>query len=200
MASENRLLRLQELKERVNHAGGKKRIQGQHDRGKFTARERVMKLLDKSSFEEFDAFVTHQCTDFDMDKNRPLTDGVITGYGTIHGRLVFIFAQDFTIFGGSLSMAHAEKIIKVMDMAAKVGAPLIGINDSGGARIQEGVVSLAGYAEIFLRNVLYSGVIPQISLVLGPCAGGAVYSRAIMDFVFMTEEISYMFLLGPKVL
>jgi acetyl-CoA carboxylase carboxyltransferase component len=200
MASENRLLRLQELKERVKLAGGKKRIQSQHERGKFTARERVMKLLDKDSFEEFDALVTHQCTDFEMEKNRPLTDGVITGYGTIHGRLVFLFAQDFTIFGGSLSMAHAEKIIKVMDMAAKVGAPLIGINDSGGARIQEGVVSLAGYAEIFLRNVLYSGVIPQISLVLGPCAGGAVYSPAITDFVFMTEDISYMFLTGPKVL
>ncbi|HLP18334.1 MAG TPA: acyl-CoA carboxylase subunit beta [Bacteroidota bacterium] len=200
MSSENRILRLQELKEKARLGGGKKRIQSQHERGKFTARERVTKLLDKGSFEEFDEFVTHQCTDFEMDKNRPFTDGVITGYGTVHGRMVFVFAQDFTIFGGSLSMAHAEKIIKVMDMAARTGAPLIGINDSGGARIQEGVVSLAGYAEIFLRNVLYSGVIPQISVVMGPCAGGAVYSPAITDFVFMTEDISYMFLTGPKVL
>jgi acetyl-CoA carboxylase carboxyltransferase component len=167
MSSENRILHLQELKDRAKLGGGKKRIQSQHERGKFTARERVAKLLDKGSFEEFDTFVTHQCTDFEMEKNRPFTDGVITGYGTIHGRTVFLFAQDFTIFGGSLSMAHAEKIIKVMDMAAKAGAPLIGINDSGGARIQEGVVSLAGYAEIFLRNVMYSGVIPQISVVMG---------------------------------
>ncbi|MGE5313732.1 MAG: acyl-CoA carboxylase subunit beta [Acidobacteriota bacterium] len=200
MSADNRIQKLQEMKDRAKLGGGKKRIQVQHERGKFTARERIAKLLDKGSFEEFDALVTHQCTDFEMEKNRPFTDGVITGYGTIHGRLVFLFAQDFTIFGGSLSMAHAEKIIKIMDLAARSGAPLIGINDSGGARIQEGVVSLAGYAEIFLRNVRYSGVIPQISIIMGPCAGGAVYSPAITDFVFMTEDISYMFLTGPKVL
>jgi acetyl-CoA carboxylase carboxyltransferase component len=199
MALEKKLLDLVTRKEKGRLAGGEKRIASQHEKGKYTARERVEKILDAGSFEEFDMFVTHRCTDFDMQKNQPLTDGVITGYGTIQGRLVFIFSQDFTIFGGSLSKAYAEKIVKVMEMAAKVGAPLIGINDSGGARIQEGVDSLAGYADIFLRNVLYSGVVPQISLVLGPCAGGAVYSPAITDFILMVEKNSYMFLTGPKV-
>jgi acetyl-CoA carboxylase carboxyltransferase component len=199
MALEKKLLDLVTRKEKGRTAGGEKRIASQHEKGKYTARERVEKILDAGSFEEFDMFVTHRCTDFDMQKNQPLTDGVITGYGTIQGRLVFIFSQDFTIFGGSLSKAYAEKIVKVMEMAAKVGAPVIGINDSGGARIQEGVDSLAGYADIFLRNVLYSGVVPQISLVLGPCAGGAVYSPAITDFILMVEKTSYMFLTGPKV-
>jgi acetyl-CoA carboxylase carboxyltransferase component len=199
MAPDKKLLDLVTRKEKGRKAGGEKRIASQHEKGKYTARERVEKILDAGSFEEFDMFVTHRCTDFDMLKNQPLTDGVITGYGTIQGRLVFIFSQDFTIFGGSLSKAYAEKIVKVMEMAAKVGAPLIGINDSGGARIQEGVDSLAGYADIFLRNVLYSGVVPQISLVLGPCAGGAVYSPAITDFILMVEKTSYMFLTGPKV-
>ncbi len=199
MALDKKLLDLVTRKEKARLAGGEKRIASQHEKGKYTARERIEKILDAGSFEEFDMFVTHRCTDFDMQKNQPLTDGVITGYGTIQGRLVFVFSQDFTIFGGSLSKAYAEKIVKVMEMAAKVGAPLIGINDSGGARIQEGVDSLAGYADIFLRNVLYSGVVPQISLILGPCAGGAVYSPAITDFVMMVEKTSYMFLTGPKV-
>ncbi len=199
MALDKKLLDLVTRKEKARLAGGEKRIASQHDKGKYTARERIEKILDDGSFEEFDMFVTHRCHDFDMQKNQPLTDGVITGYGTIQGRLVFVFSQDFTIFGGSLSKAYAEKIVKVMEMAAKVGAPLIGINDSGGARIQEGVDSLAGYADIFLRNVLYSGVVPQISLILGPCAGGAVYSPAITDFVMMVEKTSYMFLTGPKV-
>jgi acetyl-CoA carboxylase carboxyltransferase component len=199
MALEKKLLDLVTRKEKARLGGGEKRIASQHEKGKYTARERVEKILDAGSFEEFDMFVTHRCNDFDMQKNQPLTDGVITGYGTIQGRLVFVFSQDFTIFGGSLSKAYAEKIVKVMEMAAKVGAPIIGINDSGGARIQEGVDSLAGYADIFLRNVLYSGVVPQISLVLGPCAGGAVYSPAITDFILMVEKTSYMFLTGPKV-
>ncbi len=199
MALEKKLLDLVNRKEKGRLGGGEKRQQQQHERGKLTARERIDKLLDPGSFEEFDLFVTHRCADFDMDKNRPLTDGVVTGYGTVNGRLVFVFSQDFTIFGGSLSKAYAEKIVKVMEAAAKVGAPVVGINDSGGARIQEGVDSLAGYADIFLRNVLYSGVVPQISLVLGPCAGGAVYSPAITDFVLMVEKTSYMFLTGPKV-
>jgi acetyl-CoA carboxylase carboxyltransferase component len=199
MALEKKLLDLVTRKEKGRLAGGEKRIASQHEKGKYTARERIEKILDPGSFEEFDMFVTHRCSDFGMEKNQPLTDGVITGYGTIAGRLVFIFSQDFTIFGGSLSKAYAEKIVKVMEMAAKVGAPVIGINDSGGARIQEGVDSLAGYADIFLRNVLYSGVVPQISLVLGPCAGGAVYSPAITDFILMVEKNSYMFLTGPKV-
>jgi len=199
MALDKKLLDLVTRKEKARLAGGEKRIASQHEKGKYTARERIEKILDAGSFEEFDLFVTHRCHDFDMQKNQPATDGVITGYGTIQGRLVFVFSQDFTIFGGSLSKAYAEKIVKVMEMAAKVGAPLIGINDSGGARIQEGVDSLAGYADIFLRNVLYSGVVPQISLILGPCAGGAVYSPAITDFVLMVEKTSYMFLTGPKV-
>lgn len=199
MSVEKKMLDLVAKKEKGRLGGGEKRIAQQHERGKLTARERIAKILDEGSFEEFDLFVTHRCPDFDMPKNQPLTDGVITGYGTIDGRLVFVFSQDFTIFGGSLSKAYAEKIVKVMDMAAKVGAPVIGINDSGGARIQEGVDSLAGYADIFLKNVLYSGVVPQISLILGPCAGGAVYSPAITDFVMMVEKTSYMFLTGPKV-
>ena len=199
MSIERKILELAHLRETAYRAGGEKRIQKQHDQGKYTARERIEKLLDEGSFEEFDTFVTHRCTDFGMEKDQPLTDGVITGHGTVNGRLVFVFSQDFTIFGGSLSKAFAEKICKVMDLAVKVGAPVIGLNDSGGARIQEGVDALAGYSDIFLRNVLASGVVPQISLVLGPCAGGAVYSPAITDFVTMTRGTSYMFLTGPKV-
>ncbi len=196
---DRKILDLANRKEKARLGGGAKRIERQHLKGKYTARERLEKILDQGSFEEFDAFVTHRCTDFGMEKDQPLTDGVVTGYGTINGRLVFVFSQDFTIFGGSLSKAYAEKIIKIMEMAAKVGAPVIGLNDSGGARIQEGVDALAGYADIFLNNVLYSGVIPQVSLVLGPCAGGAVYSPAITDFTMMVEKTSYMFLTGPKV-
>ncbi|HSK08516.1 MAG TPA: acyl-CoA carboxylase subunit beta [Vicinamibacterales bacterium] len=199
MSIERKVLELTHLREKARQAGGAKRIQKQHDQGRYTARERVEKLLDEGSFEEFDVFVTHRCTDFGMEKDQPLTDGVLTGHGTINGRLVFVFSQDFTIFGGSLSKAYAEKICKIMDLAARVGAPVIGLNDSGGARIQEGVDALAGYSDIFLRNVLYSGVVPQISVILGPCAGGAVYSPAITDFVAMTRGTSYMFLTGPKV-
>jgi methylmalonyl-CoA decarboxylase subunit alpha len=199
MSIERSILELAHLRDQALQGGGETRIRKQHDQGKYTARERIDRLLDQGSFEELDAFVTHRCTDFGMDQERPLTDGVITGHGTIAGRLVFVFSQDFTIFGGSLSKAYAEKICKVMDLAARVGAPIIGLNDSGGARIQEGVDALAGYSDIFLRNVLCSGVIPQISLILGPCAGGAVYSPAITDFVGMTRGTSYMFLTGPKV-
>lgn len=199
MTIEHKILDLAHMREKARQAGGEKRVQKQHDQGKYTARERIEKLLDEGSFEEFDTFVTHRCVDFGMEKDQPLTDGVITGHGTIHGRLVFVFSQDFTIFGGSLSKAFAEKICKIMDLAVKVGAPVIGLNDSGGARIQEGVDALAGYTDIFLRNVLSSGVVPQISLILGPCAGGAVYSPAITDFVTMTRGTSYMFLTGPKV-
>jgi acetyl-CoA carboxylase carboxyltransferase component len=199
MSIERKLLDLANRREQAFRAGGEKRIAKQHSQGKYTARERIARLLDEGSFEEFDAFVTHRCTDFGMDGEHPLTDGVVTGHGTINGRLVFVFSQDFTIYGGSLSKAYAEKICKAMELAAKVGAPVIGLNDSGGARIQEGVDALAGYADIFLKNVLCSGVIPQISLVLGPCAGGAVYSPAITDFVLMTRTGSYMFLTGPKV-
>jgi acetyl-CoA carboxylase carboxyltransferase component len=199
MTIERTLLDLANRRERSHLGGGEKRIQKQHAQGKFTARERVHKILDEGSFEEYDAFVTHRCTDFGMEADRPLGDGVITGHGTIGGRLVFIFSQDFTVFGGSLSKAYAEKICKVMDLAARAGAPIIGLNDSGGARIQEGVDALAGYADIFLKNVLCSGLIPQLSLILGPCAGGAVYSPAITDFVMMVRGTSYMFLTGPKV-
>jgi len=199
MNIDRKLLDLANRKEQAKLGGGEKRIEKQHQKGKYSARERIEKLLDPGSFEEFDLFVTHRCTDFEMEKSQPLTDGVVTGYGTINGRLVFLFSQDFTVFGGSLSKAYAEKIIKVMDMAAKVGAPVIGLNDSGGARIQEGVDALAGYADIFLKNVLYSGVVPQISMILGPCAGGAVYSPAITDFTMMVDKTSYMFLTGPKV-
>jgi propionyl-CoA carboxylase beta chain len=180
-------------------AGGEKRIADQHKKGKLTARERVELLVDEGSFEEFDMFVRHRSKDFGLEKQRPLGDGVVTGCGKINGRFVYVFSQDFTVFGGSLSEAHAEKIVKIMEMAMKTGAPVIGLNDSGGARIQEGVVSLGGYADIFLLNTLASGVIPQISAILGPCAGGAVYSPAITDFVFMVEGTSYMFVTGPNV-
>ncbi|AXI47475.1 methylmalonyl-CoA carboxyltransferase [Sulfitobacter sp. SK012] len=179
--------------------GGQKRIDAQHARGKLTARERVDLLLDEGSFEEFDMFVTHRCTDFGMEKQKPAGDGVVTGWGTINGRLVYVFSQDFTVFGGSLSETHAQKICKIMDMAVQNGAPVIGINDSGGARIQEGVASLAGYAEVFQRNIEASGVIPQISVIMGPCAGGAVYSPAMTDFIFMVKDSSYMFVTGPDV-
>ena len=179
--------------------GGQKRIDSQHAKGKLTARERIALLLDEGSFEEFDMFVTHRCVDFGMEKQVFLSDGVVTGYGTIDGRLVYVFSQDFTVFGGSLSESFAKKICKVMDMAMKAGAPVIGLNDSGGARIQEGVQSLAGYAEIFQRNIMASGVIPQISAIFGPCAGGAVYSPALTDFIMMSKENSYMFVTGPKV-
>ncbi|MEO8625372.1 MAG: acyl-CoA carboxylase subunit beta [Candidatus Limnocylindrales bacterium] len=191
--------RLRDLRAQAQFGGGQERIDSQHARGKLTARERLELLLDPDSFIEFDAFVTHRATDFGLESQRYLGDGVITGHGTIDGRLVFVFSQDFTVFGGSLSEAHAEKICKVMDLAVRVGAPVIGLNDSGGARIQEGVVSLGGYADIFLRNTLASGVVPQISLVLGPCAGGAVYSPAITDFTIMVEGTSYMFVTGPDV-
>lgn len=179
--------------------GGEKRIEQQHAKGKLTARERVLLLLDEGSFEELGKFVMHRSKDFGLDKEYYLGDGVITGYGTIHGRLVYVFSQDFTVFGGSLSETHAEKIVKIMDLAMKNGAPIIGLNDSGGARIQEGVVSLGGYADIFYRNTLASGLIPQISAIMGPCAGGAVYSPAITDFIFMVENTSFMFVTGPNV-
>ena len=179
--------------------GGEKRIEAQHSKGRLTARERLTVLLDPGSFEEYDMFVEHNCADFGMESQKVPGDGVVTGSGTINGRLVFVFAQDFTVFGGSLSERHAQKICKVMDMAMKVGAPVIGLNDSGGARIQEGVASLAGYAEVFQRNVLASGVVPQISLIMGPCAGGAVYSPAMTDFIFMVKDSSYMFVTGPDV-
>ena len=179
--------------------GGADRIKAQHAKGKLTARERVELLLDEGSFEERDMFVEHRCNDFGMDANKVPGDGVVTGHGTVNGRLVFVFAQDFTVFGGALSEAHAEKICKIMDQAMKVGAPIIGLNDSGGARIQEGVASLGGYAEVFQRNVLASGVVPQISMIMGPCAGGAVYSPAITDFIFMVKDSSYMFVTGPDV-
>ncbi|MBL7848273.1 MAG: acyl-CoA carboxylase subunit beta [Cyclobacteriaceae bacterium] len=179
--------------------GGEKRIEQQHAKGKLTARERLQLLLDDGSFEELGKFVMHRSRDFGLDKEHYLGDGVVTGYGTIHGRLVYVFSQDFTVFGGSLSETHAEKIVKIMDLAMKNGAPVIGLNDSGGARIQEGVVSLGGYADIFYRNVLSSGVVPQISAIMGPCAGGAVYSPAMTDFIFMVENTSFMFVTGPNV-
>lgn len=194
-----KIAQLRAKREEAKLGGGQKRIDSQHAKGKFTARERVEMLLDPGSFEEFDQFVTHRCTNFGMEKEKIYGDGVITGNGTIDGRLVYVYAQDFTVLGGSLSKAYAEKICKIMDMALKVGAPIIGINDSGGARIQEGVDALAGYADIFLKNVLASGVVPQISMILGPCAGGAVYSPAITDFIIMERSQSYMFVTGPKV-
>src|SRR3981081_2005424 len=180
--------------------GGEKRRERQHKEGKMSARERIDFLLDEGTFEETDKLVTHRCNDFGMADQKYYGDGFITGYGRVEGRLVFVFAQDFTVFGGSLSEANAGKIVKIMDLAAKMGAPLIGLNDSGGARIQEGVMSLAGYADIFLRNTLASGVIPQFSAIMGPCAGGAVYSPAITDFIFMTQDTSYMFITGPDVI
>ncbi|UCH72722.1 MAG: acyl-CoA carboxylase subunit beta [Rhodospirillales bacterium] len=190
---------LEERRERARLGGGERRIDAQHGKGKLTARERIDLLLDEGSFEEWDMFVEHGSADFGMAENKVPGDGVVTGYGTVNGRLVFVFSQDFTVFGGSLSAAHAGKICKVMDQAMKVGAPVIGLNDSGGARIQEGVASLAGYADVFQRNVLASGVIPQISLIMGPCAGGAVYSPAMTDFIFMVRDTSYMFVTGPDV-
>ncbi len=193
---------IQELHDRRENArlgGGQKRIDSQHAKGKLTARERVELLLDEGSFEEYDTFVAHRCTDFGMQDNRPYGDGVVTGWGTVNGRMVYVFSQDFTVLGGSVSATHAAKICKVMDMAVQNGAPVIGLNDSGGARIQEGVDSLAGYAEIFQRNIEASGVIPQISVIMGPCAGGAVYSPAMTDFIFMVKDTSYMFVTGPDV-
>jgi propionyl-CoA carboxylase beta chain len=194
-----KIKQLIQLKEKSLHGGGEKRIEDQHNKGKLTARERLEILLDRNSFLEVDALVEHRSYDFGLEKQKILGDGVVTGSGTIDGRLVFVYSQDFTVFGGSLSEAHAEKICKIMDMAMKVGAPVIGLNDSGGARIQEGVVSLGGYADIFLRNTLASGVIPQISAIMGPCAGGAVYSPAITDFTLMVKNTSYMFVTGPNV-
>ena len=199
MSLEEKLNHLEKMRLQARLGGGQDRIDAQHQKGKLTARERIELLVDERSFEEFDMFVTHRSSDFGLAEQKVLGDGVITGCGKVHGRPVFIFSQDFTVFGGSLSEAHAEKICKIMDMAMKVGAPVVGLNDSGGARIQEGVVSLGGYADIFLRNTLASGVIPQISVILGPCAGGAVYSPAITDFVLMTKGSSYMFVTGPNV-
>ncbi|MEQ8689910.1 MAG: acyl-CoA carboxylase subunit beta [Pseudomonadales bacterium] len=196
---QDKIARLREKEATALLGGGEHRIQQQHLKGKLTARERIDALLDEGSFEEWDKFVEHRSHDFGMAEQKIPGDGVVTGYGTINGRLVFVYSQDFTVFGGALSEAHAEKIIKIMDQALKVGAPIIGLNDSGGARIQEGVASLGGYAEIFQRNVLASGVVPQISLIMGPCAGGAVYSPAITDFIFMVEDSSYMFVTGPDV-
>ncbi len=194
-----KITELRSLRDKAMLGGGQKRIDAQHAKGKLTARERIDLLVDEDSFEEFDLFVKHNCHNFGMEKNRIAGDGVVTGCGTVNGRLVFLFAQDFTVFGGSLSKTYAEKICKIQDMAMKAGAPVIGLNDSGGARIQEGVEALAGYAEIFYRNVMASGVIPQISAILGPCAGGAVYSPAITDFIIMNKKNSYMFVTGPKV-
>ena len=190
---------LEEKREKARLGGGQKRIDAQHAKGKLSARERILLLLDDDSFEEWDMFKEHRCNDFGMNADHIPGDGVVTGYGTVNGRLVFVFSQDFTVFGGSLSETHAEKICKVMDHAMKVGAPVIGLNDSGGARIQEGVDSLGGYADVFQRNVLASGVVPQISLIMGPCAGGAVYSPSMTDFIFMVKDSSYMFVTGPEV-
>ncbi len=199
MAIEEKIKKLVEMREQARLGGGEKRIDAQHEKGKLTARERIDLLLDEGSFEELDMFVTHRATDFGLDKLSFLGDGVVTGYGTIDGRLIYVYSQDFTVLGGSLSETNAKKICKVMDMAMKAGAPVIGLNDSGGARIQEGVLSLSGYADIFQRNIEASGVIPQLSAILGPCAGGAVYSPALTDFILMTEGLSYMFVTGPKV-
>ncbi len=199
MSNLDKIRELVEKREQARLGGGIDRIESQHKKGKFTARERIEKLLDEGSFEEYDMFVTHRCTNFGMEKTVFPGDGVITGHGTIDGRVVYVYAQDFTVFGGSLSETFALKICKVMDQAMKVGAPIIGLNDSGGARIQEGVMSLAGYAEIFQRNIMASGVVPQISAIFGPCAGGAVYSPALTDFIIMSDQTSYMFVTGPKV-
>ncbi|WND01579.1 acyl-CoA carboxylase subunit beta [Temperatibacter marinus] len=193
------LERLEAKREEARLGGGQKRIDAQHARGKLTARERIELLVDEGSFEEFDMFKDHRCTDFGMEKTKFAGDGVVIGAGTVNGRPIYVYSQDFTVFGGSLSETHAEKILKIMDMAMKAGAPCIGINDSGGARIQEGVAALGGYADVFQQNVLASGVIPQISMVMGPCAGGAVYSPAITDFIFMVKDTSYMFVTGPDV-
>ena len=200
MDLEQKVAELKKRNQLAEDGGGAKRRERQHKEGKMSARERVEFLLDEGTFEETDKLVTHRCTDFGMAEQKIYGDGFITGYGRIEGRLVYVFAQDFTVFGGSLSETNAAKIVKIMDLAAKMGAPLIGLNDSGGARIQEGVMSLAGYADIFLRNTLYSGVVPQISAIMGPCAGGAVYSPAITDFVLMVDKTSYMFITGPDVI
>src|ERR1700709_1585989 len=197
---EERLARLEELRAAAVHHASEAAAEKQHAKGKLTARERVEKLLDPGSFQEVDTFVRHRTYDFEMQKNRPYGDAVVTGHGTIDGRRVCVFSQDFTVFGGSLGEVMGEKMCKVMDLAAKIGCPVIGINDSGGARIQEGVVSLGAYGDVFVRNVRSSGVIPQISLVMGPCAGGAVYSPAITDFIFMVKETSHMFITGPDVI
>jgi len=200
MGTKERIDELILRRQKALEAGGKERIEKHHAKGKMTARERLVELVDPGTFTELDMFVRHQCTDFGMDQNRPFGDGVVTGHGRIDGRLVYLFAQDFTVFGGALGDAFAQKICKVMDLAMKAGAPVIGLNDSGGARIQEGVVSLGGYAEIFFRNVLASGVVPQISVILGPCAGGAVYSPAMTDFILMVDKGSHMFITGPQVI
>ncbi|KAF0234961.1 MAG: hypothetical protein FD181_3589 [Prolixibacteraceae bacterium] len=199
MNNQDKVKKLIDLRVEAKLGGGEKRIEAQHAKGKLTARERIALLLDEGSFEEYDMFVTHRCDNFGMEKTKFMGDGVVTGQGTIDGRLVYVYAQDFTVFGGSLSETYALKICKVMDMAMKMGAPIIGINDSGGARIQEGITALAGYAEIFERNIMASGVIPQISAIFGPCAGGAVYSPALTDFIIMSKNTSYMFVTGPKV-
>src|SRR5919198_1398996 len=197
---EEKLAQLNELREAAIHSASAKAVEKQHEKGKLTARERIEKLLDPGSFQELDTFVRHRTFDFDMLKNRPYGDAVVTGHGKIDGRRVCVFSQDFTVFGGSLGEVMAEKMCKIMDLAAKIGCPVIGINDSGGARIQEGVVSLGAYGDVFVRNVKCSGVIPQISLIMGPCAGGAVYSPAITDFIFMVKETSHMFITGPDVI
>ena len=199
MNKQTKLQKLYDLKAKSRLGGGEERIKAQHSKGRLTARERIELLVDKGSFREMDSFVQHRTHDFGLDKQKFISDSVITGWGTIEGRLVYVFSQDFTVFGGSLGEVHAEKICKIMDMAMKSGAPVIGLNDSGGARIQEGVVALAGYADIFLRNTMASGVVPQISAIMGPCAGGAVYSPALTDFIFMTRNTSYMFVTGPDV-
>src|SRR5271163_2449717 len=195
-----RIEQLRRYSAEAEEGGGRERREREHKAGKLSARERIDLLLDEGTFEELDKFVRHSCVEFGMQETRPVGDGFVTGFGRIDGRLVYVFAQDFTVFGGSLSEANARKICKIMDLAMRAGAPVIGLNDSGGARIQEGVASLAGYADIFLRNTLASGVIPQISAIMGPCAGGAVYSPAITDFIFMTRETSYMFVTGPDVI
>src|SRR5688572_7016132 len=199
MTPDRGLDRLHQLRDESEKGGGAEGIKAQHEKGKLTASERLDLLLEPGSFVELDRFVTHRSTDFGLENQKFLGDGVVTGYGKVDGRLVYVFAQDFTVFGGSLAEAHAEKICKVMDLATRNGAPVIGLNDSGGARIQEGVLSLGGYADIFLRNTLFSGVVPQISVILGPCAGGAVYSPAITDFIYMVRGTSYMFVTGPNV-
>src|SRR5688500_1376873 len=200
VTASERIAQLAQLNQAAEQGGGPQRLERQKAEGKMTARERIALLLDRDSFEEFDKFVAHRCLDFGMAEQQYPGDGVVAGHGRIDGRLVYVFAQDFTVFGGSLSETNAQKICKIMDLALKMGAPVIGLNDSGGARIQEGVASLAGYADIFLRNTLASGVIPQISAIMGPCAGGAVYSPAITDFTLMVEKTSYMFVTGPDVI
>jgi acetyl-CoA carboxylase carboxyltransferase component len=199
MTPNSRIQQLRELREQAKQGGGQERIDKQHSQNKLSARERIDLLVDSGSFRELDMFVTHRTADFGMADKQYLGDSVVTGWGTIDGRLVYVFSQDFTVFGGSLSRVHADKVLKIMDLAIKNGAPVIGLNDSGGARIQEGVVSLGGYADIFLKNTLASGVIPQISAIMGPCAGGAVYSPALTDFIFMVKNSSYMFVTGPDV-